>query len=143
MLKFSKKILAFILIISLVSCVSYKPIFDENEKFLNVGKDIAYKDFEDCDKNSDKYLDEYKSKRIANEMARKALLGSVIGGITGFIFGNSTKSLIKGAFSGALVGGVVGGISSAGSGKLTEDSLKKNYITKCLNKSGYEIIGWY
>lgn len=143
MYRFIKSLIVFLSILALVSCISYKPIFDENQKFLNVGKKIAYKDFEICRDKADKYLDDYKAKRIVNEASRKAILGSILGGISGLIFGNSTQSLIKGAMGGAIVGGAYGGISSASAGSLTNDEIKQRYITKCLNQNGYEIIGWY
>jgi len=143
MLKFLKKILAFFLILLFASCVSYKPIFEENQKFITVGKEIANNDFNKCRKKADDYLDEYKSKRIANEVFRKATFGAIFGGITGFIFGNSTQSLLRGAVGGGIVGGVYGGLVSAGAGNLTSDEIKQRYITKCLNQNGYEIIGWY
>ncbi len=143
MQRFLKNLIIFLSILALSSCVSYKPIFDENQKFLKVGKEIAYKDFEICHNKANKYLDEYKSKRIVNEISRKAIFGTILGGISGLIFGNSTRSLIKGAVVGGAVGGAYGGLSSASKGTLTNDELKQKFITKCLNQYGYEIIGWY
>jgi len=138
-----KNIIVILSLLALVSCISYKPIFDENQKFLKVGKKTAYDDFEICYDKANKYLDDYKSKRIINEVSRKAIFGSILGGISGIIFGNSARSLIKGAVAGGVVGGAYGVFSSASKGTLTNDELKQKLITQCLNQNGYEIIGWY
>ena len=138
-----KYLLSFFLIIILLSCASYSPIFDKNKKFLDVGKNIANQDFESCKKDAEDYLKEYKIKKVANEARRKALVGGLFGGLWGLVFGNSTQSIIRGAVSGSIFGALYGGISSLGEDKISPDETKKRFITRCLNQKDYEIIGWY
>ncbi len=143
MIVIAKYLISLSLIFTLVSCVSYSPIFDKNKKFLDVGKNIANQDFETCKKEAEDYLKEYKIKKVANEARRKALFGGLVGGLWGLIFGNSTPSIIGGVVSGSIFGGLYGGISSFSEDKVSPDETKKRYITRCLNQKDYEIIGWY
>lgn len=143
MLTFLKNFLLFFLIFSLVSCVSYKPIFDQNKKFNDVGQNVANQDFENCKIQADNHLKQYKAQRIANEASRKALLGSIFGGLMGLVFGNSFESTISGAIAGGIFGGIYGGASVASEGNLKPDEIKQKHITRCLNQQGYDIIGWY
>jgi hypothetical protein len=139
MVAITRYLISFSLIIILLSCASYSPIFDKNKKFLDVGKNIANQDFESCKKDAEDYLKEYKIKKVANEARRKAL----VGGLWGLVFGNSTQSIIRGAVSGSIFGALYGGISSLGEDKISPDETKKRFITRCLNQKDYEIIGWY
>jgi len=143
MLAFLKNFLLIFLILTLISCVAYKPIFDQNKKFIDVGQDVANQDFENCKLQADKYLKQYKAKRIANEASRKALFGSIFGGLMGLVFGNNAKSAISGAVAGGIFGGIYGGVSVASKDNLKPDEIKQRDITRCLNQQGYDIIGWY
>ena len=138
-----KYLLSLFLMITLISCTSYSPIFYNNKKFIDVGSDIANQDFKICQQEAENYLKQYKIKKIANEARRKAIVGGLFGGLWGLIFGNSTQSVIKGIVSGSIFGGLYGGISSYGEDKISPDEVKKKYITRCLNQKEYEIIGWY
>ncbi len=130
------------LIISLASCSSYRPIFDQNAKYMAVGEDVAQKDFEVCKKRAEEYLDKYKAERAAKEAGRKAIIGGVVGTATGLIFGNTIKSTLIGAAIGAGVGAATGALSVAGEDKVKPDHIKQRYIANCLANKGYSILGW-
>ena len=127
---------------SLTACVSYRPIFDPNEKYLAVGEEKAQRDFEFCKKGADEYLDKYKAERAAKEAARSAAVGGVIGTATGLIFGKGLKSGLVGAAIGVGAGAVMGALSVAGEDKVKPDQITQRYIGNCLAKSGYSVIGW-
>jgi outer membrane lipoprotein SlyB len=135
-----KHLTAILLVTFLFSCVSYKPIFYKNKKFLDVGSVGANQDFENCKKEAEDFLKEYKSSAAWKEARRKALIGSIVGAA---LMGSSTETFVGGAVVGSLVGGVAGGLSRAGDDRVKPDQIKNNYISRCLNQKGYDIIGWY
>lgn len=139
---FLKSSVIFLTSLSLLSCASYDPIFNPNEKYLQAGKEQAAKDAKICKKEADDYLDQYKAKRAAKEAGRKAVIGGVVGAASGAIWGKNLKSAAIGTAIGAGVGAVVGGLSVAGEDKVKPDKIKQKYLTNCLGKKGYEILGW-
>ncbi len=127
--------------LTLLSC-SYKPILDQNEKYFQVGQEEAQKDIDKCTADGDEYLKQYKAQRAMKEAGRKAVIGAVVGAATGFIFGNNLKSLAIGTAVGAGIGAAAGGLGVAGEGKVTPDQIKQRYVSNCLVRKGYQVIGW-
>lgn len=142
MFKFLKITIIFTTFLSLISCSSYKPILDQNEKYLAVGEKQAQQDIDSCKKDADDYLDKYKAERAMKEAGRKAVIGGVIGTVAGAIFGGGIKSALVGTAIGAGAGGAIGGLSVAGEDNVEPDVIKQRYITNCLGRKGYSIIGW-
>ncbi|MFZ9180980.1 MAG: hypothetical protein ACO201_03840 [Rickettsiales bacterium] len=137
------KILRLIALVFITSCTSYKPIFDQNNKFISVGKEKANRDFLECKRKADIYLEDYKAQRAWNESRRNLVKGGIVGGVFGFLTGKNLKYTLTGASVGALMGGIYGGLSVMGEDKVNPDQIKKNYITNCLNNQQYQILGWY
>lgn len=137
-----RSLLILLLSLSLASCVSYRPIFDVNQKYQEVGKGKADNDFETCKKAADQYLSESKKRRMGKEALRGAGWGSIFGGIFGFIVGGDIKGLAGGLAVGAGAGGLSGAGGVAAEDNLKPDYIKQRYITNCLGRQGYEIIGW-
>ncbi len=136
-----KNLINILICSSLISC-SYRPILDQNEKYLQTGQTAAEEDINLCTTQADEYLKQYKAQRAAKEATRKGIAGAVIGGIFGFIFGNNAKSLLTGLAFGAGVGAASGALGVAGEGKITPDQIKQRYVTNCLSRKGYSVIGW-
>ena len=88
------------------------------------------------------YLDKYKAERAMKEAGRKAVIGGVIGAAAGAIFGGGVKSALLGTAIGAGAGGAIGGLRVAGEDNVEPDVIKQRYITNCLGRKGYSIIGW-
>jgi len=128
--------------LALISCSSYRPIFEQNSKFMEVGEDKANEDFKLCKKAAEDYLDKYKAERAAKEAGRKAVIGGVIGTATGAIWGRGLKSALSGSLIGAGVGAAIGGLSVLGEDKVSPDKMKQRYIINCLGQKGYSVIGW-
>ncbi|MFZ9469508.1 MAG: hypothetical protein ACO26G_00440 [Rickettsiales bacterium] len=143
MASITTKIFSLFAIFFLVSCTSYKPIFDQNNKFITVGKEKANRDFLECKRKADIYLEDYKAQRAWNESRRNLVKGGIVGGVFGFLTGKNLKYTLTGASVGALMGGIYGGLSVMGEDKVNPDQIKKNYITNCLNNQQYQILGWY
>jgi len=125
---------------TLFACSSYNPIFYKNRKYLEVGSEFADRDFKICKIEAEKYLKDFKSKKAWKEAKRKALIGGIVGGA---YLGSSNETFIGGILLGSLIGGFAGGFSTVGEDRVKPDIIKNNYITRCLNQKGYEIIGWY
>ncbi len=141
-MKICQNFVILLSIFSLASCSSYKPIFYQNQTYLNNGKEIAEKDSESCSTEADEYLKQYKARRAAKEAGRKAVIGGVVGAASGAIFGRGLKSTLVGTAIGAGVGAAMGALSVAGEDKVKPDQMKQRYVTNCLNKKGYEVLGW-
>ncbi len=137
-----KKFIILLATLSLFACSSYRPILDQNEKYLQVGKDEAQKDIESCKKSADEYLDQFKAERAAKEAGRKAVIGGVVGAGVGLLKGRNLKSTLVGTAIGAGAGAVIGGLSVLGEDKVKPDQMKQRYISNCLAKKGYSVIGW-
>lgn len=137
-----KNFIIFLTCFSLISSCSYHPILDQNAKYLQVGEVEAQDDVDLCTDQADHYLKQYKTQRAAKEAARRGVVGAVFGAVFGLIFGNNTKSILTGLAVGAGVGAATGALSVAGEGKVTPDQIKQRYITNCLARKGYSVIGW-
>ena len=137
-----KNFIIVISCLSMVSCISYRPIFDPNQKYKTVGEKIAQADSDVCMKEADEYLKASKKRRIVKEGARGAGWGSIIGGIFGFLVGGNVKGLAVGVASGAGIGAVSSAGGVAAEDNLKPDVIKQRYVIRCLGNKGYEVIGW-
>ena len=128
--------------ISLVSCSSYRPILYPNEKYKTVGEAVAENDADLCNKEAKEYLQASKKRRMVKEAGRSAVIGSIFGGIFGFLVGGDVRGLAVGAGIGAGTGAAFGAGSVAVEDNLTPDQVKQRYVSNCMSKQGYEVIGW-
>lgn len=137
----SKALLVVFLIAGAIGCSSYRPIVDENEHYMKVGSTRAEADIDDCLARADRYLEVHKSDRILKEAGRGAAGGAIVGGLIGALSGNGGKAL-----TGAAIGAGVGAASRAGGvaskDKLAPDEIKQNYVTQCLKRKRYVVLGW-
>lgn len=126
----------------LTGCATYRPILDENEKFIQVGETQAERDIDQCMARADAYLEKHKSERMQKEAGRGAASGAIMGGIFGALTGGGLRSAAVGAGVGAAVGAGGGAAGVAAEDNLSPDRIKQNYVIKCLNKQQYDVIGW-
>lgn len=126
----------------LAGCASYRPILDENEQYMKVGETQAEKDIDQCLARADAYLEKHKNDRMKKQVGRSAVTGAAIGGIIGALSGQGLSS----AAGGAAIGGAAGaGGAYAGEkskDQLSPDHLKQRYVTNCLGRKKYHVIGW-
>ncbi len=118
----------------LFGACSSSPKLYPNKKYVDEGPERAERDIEECDEQADQYLDSPAGRKITRGAGKGAILGGAIGAVTGAFTGN----VGGGAVRGAAVGGVAGGAAGA----LSPDQVRKRFITKCLEKQGYDVIGW-
>lgn len=138
-----KFLLIFFTAFSQISCASHRPILDQqNEKYMEVGEAQSRKDIKACREEADEFYDQYKAELAARDAATKALMAGAIGATTGAIWGKSVKATMIGTAIGATAGATIAGISAKRDSKLKPDQIKQNYITDCLTKKGYSVVGW-
>ena len=135
-----KKLFILFLSFALVSC-SYRPIFAPNTKFEKVGAEKANQDFENCNDKAEKYLAASKKRRAAKEGVRGAGIGAIFGAIFG-LFTGDVSGVAKSAAIGAGVGATARGGSVLAEDKLKPGEIKQRYVSRCLSRQGYEILGW-
>lgn len=140
-IKLTKTCLFFLLSTFLLSCATYRPVLDENDHYLKVGDAMAEKDIDDCMFAADRYLEKHKSERLGKEVGRQAVGGAILGGVIGAITGD-TRNAIAGAAGGAAVGAGGAYLGEKSKDNLKPDALKQQYVTKCLERKKYNIIGW-
>lgn len=131
------------LLLATTSCSSYRPILDQNAKFLSAGEEQSNRDIDKCKQKADEYLKKYKAQRAIRAAGRSAVGGGILGGAFGLIFGGNGRSTLAGAAIGAAAGATLSGISSLGKDKFTPDEIKQRYVSSCLAQDGYSVIGWY
>jgi len=131
-----KKILALTAILFLAGCAT-GPALYPNAHLQKVGEAQAQKDVAECETLADQYVKSDAGAQAAKDTAIGGIGGAVIGGAAGAVTGDFTRGLGVGAASGAAAGLVYGII------KATEPSpLFKNFVGKCLQERGYQVIGW-
>lgn len=135
-----KSIIIITLTCSVMSC-SYRPIFAPNAKFKTSGEKIANQDADQCQEEAEKYLKASKKRRAVKETARGAGMGALFGVIFGLFTGN-VRGVVKSAAIGAGIGGAIKGGGVLAEDRLKPDQIKQRYISRCLSKKGYHIIGW-
>lgn len=138
--KFIKLMIMMMLTCSLMSC-SYRPIFAPNAKYKVVGEEVAYQDAKQCKTEAEQHLKASKRRRALKETARGAGMGAVLGVLFGLLTGN-VRGVVKSAAIGAGVGGTLKGGSVLAEDKLKPDQIKQRYVSMCLSKKGYQILGW-
>lgn len=126
----------------LFSCASYRPILDENEQYERVGEVRAEEDIDQCVAKAERYLEKHSSEQTKKEMGRNALTMGVIGGVVGGLATGRVESAAGGALIGAGIGAGSVAVGSAMKDKLTPDELKKRYVSNCLKRKKYQVIGW-
>lgn len=130
-------------VLALSACASYRPILDENSHYEKVGDAQAEKDIDVCLAKAEKFMEKHKSERMKKEVGRGAAKGAIIGGVVGVLSGGKTlQRAAVGAGVGAGVGAAGSAAGQASKDKLSPDGLKQNYVSRCLARKGYDVIGW-
>ena len=124
------------MILLLAGC-TVSPVLYPNAHMSNVGNDQAQRDIALCREQADLYVKTNAAGEAAKQAAVGGIGGAVIGGAIGAVDGSFGRGVGVGAAGGAAAG-LVSGIIQAS----RPDSLYINFVNRCLNEKGYEIIGW-
>jgi outer membrane lipoprotein SlyB len=131
-----KKIPFVILVFFLAGCTT-GPTLYPNAHLQSVGEAQAQKDIADCEVLADQYVKSDAGIAVAKSTAIGGAGGAVVGGAVGAVTGSLGRGVGVGAAAGAATG-LVHGIVQASD----PSPIFKNFMTKCLQERGYEVIGW-
>lgn len=122
----------------LASGCTMRPALYPNEHLTRVGKQQADADIRNCMELAEEYeVKAGQGKELAKGTAIGAGGGAVAGAVGGAISGNVGGGIATGAASGAALGLFYGLFKAA-----EPSPTYKNFVNKCLQEKGYEIVGW-
>lgn len=131
------KVAISILLISLTSCATQRPVLYPNNHLKEVGEDQAKQDIADCLRQAENYAKTHPEAQIAESTIKGGVTGAVVGGAVGAVTGNLGRGLGAGAAGGAAWGFMRGLFKSS-----TPSPVHKEFVNRCLREKGYEPIGW-
>ena len=131
-----KKYLGMFIMILFAGC-AWNPVLYPNAHLANVGNDQAERDIAECRQQADLYVKSDAAKEAAKDTAIGGIGGAVVGGAIGAVNGSFGRGVGVGAAGGAAAG-LFSGIIKASQ----PDPLYINFVNRCLNEKGYDIIGW-
>jgi hypothetical protein len=130
----------------LVACASQRPVLYPNERFEQVGSDVAEKTIDDCKRRAEEYVSsggregEVAGSAVASAGAGAAV-GAAAGAAGGAVVGHAGRGAGVGAASGAAVQ-FAWGLLSALFGSQEPSPATKAFVERCLREKGYDPIGW-
>jgi Glycine-zipper domain len=126
----------------LSACANPRPVLYENSHLATVGKKAADHDIEACKEAAELAGAEQSSGatgRVAASTGVGAGVGAASGAVGGAISGAAGQGSLIGAATGA-VWGLLMGLFNAGSSQPSQ--AYTNYVNRCLQEKGYEVVGW-
>lgn len=129
-----------LLTIGLASCAAPKPILYPNEHYKEVGQEGAERDIDDCSqmaKDAGATQSQGKTGQVAGNTAAGGAVGSAAGAVGGAVVGHPGRGAMVGAASGATAGLLRGVFRRS-----PPSQAYKQFVQRCLNKRGYDPVGW-
>jgi hypothetical protein len=118
---------------------STQPVFYPNDQFQKAGAVQADVDRSYCVALADNYV---KQPDKYVEIGKSGAVGGVIGAGTGALAGTIMKGAVgRSTAAGAAVGAIVA-IASEATKQSGRTPSYERFVEYCLQKKGYEIIGW-
>jgi hypothetical protein len=109
-----------------------------NAKLAETPRGAVQSDVDHCLALGDEYI---KQPNNYTDIAKQGLIGGALGAGTGAVAGAITGDAGRGTGAGAAVGGILGVLK--GMSEMTDRSPSyERFVEHCLQKEGYEIIGW-
>ncbi len=137
-----KKSLTALVALSSVGCATMTtpatPDLYPNEKLNRTSRGQVHADVTHCLSLADEYI---KQPNKYGEMAKEGLIGGAVGAGTGAVGGAIMGNAGRGTGAGAAVGGILGVLHAASKTNDRSPSYER-FVEHCLQKQGYEIIGW-
>lgn len=113
------------------------PVLYPNAHLKQVGSAQARREIAECEVLAEQYIKSDEGLAAAKSTAVGAAGGAVIGGAAGAVTGHFGRGVGVGAAGGAAAGLVQGIINAS-----EPNPLYKNFVVRCLQEKGYEVIGW-
>lgn len=135
------KILPIILTSALLlGCAKAKPVIYPNAHYRDIGQQAAQQDIANCMELAHS-AGVSSTRREAEEEASKAAGGTAAGAATGAVGGAIAGGAAIGSIAGAATG-LTAVIISSMFQKPKNNPVFENFVNRCLQERGYEIIGW-
>ncbi len=131
-----KQVLFVVLVLFFTGCAT-GPVLYPNAHLQAVGEAQAQEDIAECELLADQYVKSDEGVAMAKSTAIGGAGGAVVGGAVGAATGSFGRSVGVGAAAGAATGLVHGIIQAS-----EPSPIFKNFMIRCLQEKGYEVIGW-
>ena len=125
--------------LAMAACSSQRPVFNPNAHLERVGKAQAQTDADLCMAEArENGVEDGSDEKIGGRAAKGAVVGAAISAVVSALLGGDLgRAVGAGAAGGATAGAVSGGFDAQ-----DPDAVFKNYVSRCLQKKGYEVVGW-
>jgi outer membrane lipoprotein SlyB len=138
-----RKVTLTLITVSFTACASMTtpktPDLYPNAKLAQTPQGQVQADVNSCIALADEYI---KQPNKYGDAAKQGLVGGAVGAGTGALAGTIVGSNVgRSTGAGAAVGGVIGVLK--GMSEMNERSPSyERFVEHCLQKKGYEIVGW-
>lgn len=119
------------------AATSQRPVLYPNAHLKQVGDATAQSDIDDCMRLAESSGVSQSDNKIAKRGAEGAAVGASAAAVGTLIRGGSVG---ENAALGAAVGGTAGAVHGAFRSDL--NPTYKNFVQRCLQERGYDVIGW-
>lgn len=138
-----KRLATGFVLAGLMGCATAKPILYPNQKYQEVGEEVAARDIAECRALADQAgatAGAGKGEQAAKSAGAGAVGGAAAGAVGGAIGGSPGVGAAAGAASGAvwsLFWSLFGWMSPS-----QPSAAHVNYVNMCLTDRGYQVAGW-
>jgi outer membrane lipoprotein SlyB len=132
--------LALVMALAVGGCASTRPVLYPNEHFTAVGSEAAERDIASCMELAEAAGADATGSGAGQAAARTAG-GAAVGAASGAVGGAVGGSAGSGAAIGAATGATAGLLHWLFS-KPTRSPAFENFVNRCLQERGYQLVGW-
>jgi len=126
------------MVFSMSACSMKRPVLYPNKHLDKVGKEAAQADIDECMRLASEHgADSKTGEKVATRTVAGAAIGAATGAAIGAVLGHAGRGAATGAAGGG-VGGLMTGLFSS----REPDPVFRSFVEKCLQKKGYEPVGW-
>lgn len=124
--------------VALSGCAStQRPVLYPNAHLKSVGDAVAQRDIDECVRMAENAGVSKSNGQVVKRGAEGAAVGAAAAGVGTLIRGGSVG---EGAAAGAAVGGAAGAVH--GAFQSDANPTYRNFVQRCLQERGYDVIGW-
>jgi outer membrane lipoprotein SlyB len=125
-------------VVTCLACAAKRPVLYPNAQPEAVGAEAAQRDIDDClQKAAAAGYTTNRGGQVAGSTVVGAAAGSAIGAAVGAFGGGAGTGAAMGAAGGSAAGLIRGLFHSR-----DLNPVQRQFVNKCLQEKGYEVIGW-
>ncbi len=131
-------LVAGVFLMSGAACAAKRPVLYPNAQLEAVGAAAAQQDIDDClRKAAAGGYTSHAGGTVAGSTGVGAAAGGAVGAAMGAVVGRAGAGAAMGAAGGGT-GGLIRGLFRS----RDPDPMQQQFVNKCLQEKGYEVIGW-